>query len=945
MVRNYARADMELRILGPLEAVADDGTLIALGGPRVRAVLARLLVQPNTLVSTDSLVDAVWGESPPASATGALQVHVHALRKALGADRIVTRAPGYSLRVDENELDAARFEQLVEEGARLLETGNSAQAAALLTDALALWRGRALADLAYEPFAQHEAERLEELRLVALEQRLEAELGLGRDAELVGELEALVAQHPLRERFRALLMLALYRSNRQADALAAYRDARGALVEELGIEPGADLRELEQAILRQDPALDHTRVPLPRRLSPATPLIGRELEVAAVTGLLRRSDVRLVTLTGTGGTGKTRLALAAADELGHAVFVDLAPVSNPELVLPTIASAIGADDTGGLDVAHLAASLGERPPLLVLDNLEHLPTAHPLVGELLATAPGLRVLATSRAPLRLAAEHEYRVPALHIPDQGATAASAIEHVDSVRLYVERASALVPAFTLSDENAPAVARICRALDGLPLAIELAAARVRVLGPEGTAKRLGERLGLLARDAPDLPPRQRSLRATIAWSYDLLDPTAQRAFRALGIFAGSASLDAIELVAGADVTDALETLLDAGLVVHQHDAAGEPRFGMLETVHGYALERLDEAGEAEEARDRHLEHYLSLAEAIAVREHDAGPTPALLDAVDAELARAPLGPELGGGEGGRRPSAPARGCAALLLPDAPRADRGASLGRDGTGTEHRCAGGAPRQRSRRCGPVRDGRRRHRAMRRARPRGPTRARRRGRRPEPRPHPCPHRVLVRPRRPLRRVRRRVRALRRDHARAGRRAAGSSRPHAARRRPRAAGRARRRARSPAGSARRAGARWARARPARTRSTCSRPWPRTKETTPRRLAGRRARSRRRSSSSSTRCWRTSSSSSRASRSCEHPDDTARVLGAAREQFGRANVVIQSPESERVEEMEATLAAALGEAELAALEREGAQLTMEEAGALATGLLERVSAWL
>ena len=626
---------MQLRILGPLEAVGDDGIGIPLGGPRARAVLARLLVQPNTIVSIDSLVDAVWGESPPATATGALQVQVSALRKALGADRITTRAPGYSLRVGKRELDATRFEQLVEEGIGLLETGNAAQARTRLTDALELWRGPALADLAYERFAQGEAERLEELRLVALERRLEADLALGRDAELVGELERLVAEHPLRERLRAQLMVALYRSGRQADAVAAYRDARSALVDQLGIEPGTELRELEQAVLRQDPALDLGRAASTARISPSTPLIGRELELAAVTALIRRPDVRLVTLTGTGGTGKTRLALAAADELGDAVFVDLAPVLNPELVLPTIASTIGAEDVGGLDAVRLAEALGPSPPLVVLDNLEHLPGAHPLVAELLAASSGLRVLATSRSPLRLATEYEYRVPALHVPDQRASTAAEIADVDSVRLYIERVKALVPTFSLSDENTPAITRICRALDGLPLAIELAAARVRVLGPEGTANRLGERLGLLARAAPDLPPRQRSLRATIGWSYDLLDASAQCVFRALGAFAGSASPAAIEFASGNDVTDALEALLDAGLVVHQPDAAGEPRFGMLETIHTYARERLVEAGEAELVSDRHLEHYVALAEAFAKREHEAGPTPALLDSVDAEL----------------------------------------------------------------------------------------------------------------------------------------------------------------------------------------------------------------------------------------------------------------------------------------------------------------------
>jgi predicted ATPase len=207
----------------------------------------------------------------------------------------------------------------------------------------------------------------------------------------------------------------------------------------------------------------------------------------------------------------------------------------------------------------------------------------------------------------------------------------------VRLYVERVRAAIPSFELRGENAAAVARICRALDGLPLAVELAAARVRVLGPEGTARRLGERLALLARNAPDLPQRHRSLRATIDWSYELLDDDARRLFRSLGVFAGTATLDAIEVVAGADVVESLEALLDAGLVVHHPDAAGEPRFGMLETIREYALEKLAETGEEHAARDRHLDHYVGVAESLGEQEHAAGATPALLDAFDAELAQ--------------------------------------------------------------------------------------------------------------------------------------------------------------------------------------------------------------------------------------------------------------------------------------------------------------------
>ena len=528
---------MDFRLLGPLEVVDDDGVALPLGGPRPRALLAQLLLHPNEVVSTDRLIDGIWGETPPASAANALQVHVHALRGALGADRILTRPPGYLLRVEEGELDAQRFEQLVADHDP--------------RRALALWRGPALADLANEPFARAEAARLDDARLGALEARIDLDLADGRHATLTAELDALVTDHPHRERLRAQQMLALYRSGRQADALAAYRDARSAL-DELGLEPSAELRALEQQILRQDPDARSPRGPREvRRRRAVTRYASSWAESSRSQpsrALLERADTRLVTLTGRrrhgedeprarGGSNARRRRRRLRRSRPRHGSRARRPRRSRRRSRSTRNPATGRGDAHG----------GRRRPRST-PRARQL-RASPRRGRARGQAAPLRAGAsrrssTSRAPLHL--DGRARVPGRAAADSRAArdTVSALEGVESVRLFVQRAEAVMPGFELSDDNAASVARICRALDGLPLAIELAAARIRVLGPDGMAQRLGERLALLTRRAPDLAERQRSLRATIEWSVRLLDEPARAAFGAVGVFAAPAWLASIE-----------------------------------------------------------------------------------------------------------------------------------------------------------------------------------------------------------------------------------------------------------------------------------------------------------------------------------------------------------------------------------------------------------------
>ena len=578
-----------------------------LGSGRQRVLLACLLLHGNEVVSRDLLIDALWSEQPGKTARNALQVQVHALRKRLGQDRVETEGPGYRLRVDEGELDLERFERLVARGRNELASGDAEKAASILRKALDLWRGPALADVAYEAFAQSEIARAEELRLVALEERIDADLALARHLELVPELEALVADWSLRERLHGQLMLALYRSGRQTDALATFSQVRHALREELGLEPGPELRALQQAILRQDAALrvEPPEIRARRHLpAPQTTLFGRRDELEEVGTLLRGTDVRLVTLTGPGGSGKTRLALQTAHELADAFsdgvyFIDLAPLREPTLVATTIAHALGVEERPDEQLPRtLEDHLRRKRLLLLLDNFERVDEAAPLLGELLTAASELALLVTSRTPLRLSGEHEYRVPPLPL-------------ADAVQLFAARTRTVAPGFRRPSEEAGEVADLCRRLDCLPLAIELAAARTRQYSPTELLELLPRRLELAGNGARDLPARQRTLRATIDWSHELLAPDEQALFARLAVFAGGCTHTAAAAVC--DAGRSLTGSLVAKSLVYEHlGGTGRVRYSMLDTVREYALERLDAIVEADAVRMRHAEHFAALAE---------------------------------------------------------------------------------------------------------------------------------------------------------------------------------------------------------------------------------------------------------------------------------------------------------------------------------------------
>lgn len=620
---------LDVRVLGNVE-VRRGSEVVAIGGPKPRQILAMLVAAHGNVVSTDRLEEELWGDDQPADPGAVLQSNISRLRKVLSPEaHIVARPPGYALEIDPSAVDAWRFE-----ANQLAARADVAPATLVEANELALgcFSGQPYAEFSDREWARADVLRLEELRTVAREELLSARLALGEDRTIVAELEALVSEHPLRERPWHELVVALHRSGRSPDALRRITAFRTILRDELGLDLPATIRQLETRILESDPALLVSPVPLAgrrsRRLSAeVTPLVGRSADLAGITRLLE--ERRLVTLVGAGGVGKTRLAQRIAadlwDERGGEVYVvELAPVHEPLSMVASVATAIDVHQRHYLSVEEtITEYLCGRHALVVLDNCEHLRVAvSHLVDRMLAACPDLTVLATSREVLGLPAEHVLRVEPLAIATASMPTAE-LAKVPAIRMFVERAAASNPDFALDDDNAAAVAEIVRRVDGLPLAIELAAARSGAIDPAALAERLRERFDLLDHAQTGRSERHRAITELVAWSFNLLNGDEQILFARVSVFAGAFSLDAVETVCTDESLDSssaarvLAALVDKSMV-QRADAAGGYR--VLEPLRQFGRAELRDS-EKSAVAVRHAAWYLDLAERSS--EAMAGP----------------------------------------------------------------------------------------------------------------------------------------------------------------------------------------------------------------------------------------------------------------------------------------------------------------------------------
>jgi predicted ATPase/DNA-binding SARP family transcriptional activator len=613
---------VQIGMIGPFEVRLDDGIVADVPGARLRALLIALALQPGRAVQKATLVDWIWGESPPSDAANALQRLVSRLRKVLPDGSVEGQPSGYRLLVEPDAVDAVRFERLVGQA----QTVEGLRRVQLLREALELWRGAAMQDVGLEGSAAFDAAvtRLNGLRLTVMEDRFDAEIGLGHGADLVTELTDLVAAHPLRERLVAALMRALAAAGRDADALLLYERTREALADALGVDPSPELSAVHVALLRGEVGRrDESRKTNLR--AELTSYVGKDADVTAVRGLV--GEHRLTTLIGPGGAGKTRLATESARTLlpdlpDGAWLVELAAIGPDGDVAQATLAGLGLRDTllgEALDLEpteRLLAAIREREMVLVLDNCEHvIEQAAALAHRLLGECRRLRILATSREPIGITGEALWPVLPLVLPGLDA-GPDEIASAPAVRLLRERAGAARQ--DLADD-APALltmARICRVLDGMPLAIELAATRLRTMSLDQLADRLDDRFRLLTGGSRTALPRHRTLRAMVDWSWELLTDAERTVLRRLSVFAGGASLDAAERVCAgdavdqADVLELLTALTEKSLLVASPGRA--PRYRMLGTIKEYASQRLAEAEEAELARHAHLAWFTELAE---------------------------------------------------------------------------------------------------------------------------------------------------------------------------------------------------------------------------------------------------------------------------------------------------------------------------------------------
>jgi predicted ATPase/DNA-binding SARP family transcriptional activator len=614
---------VQIDILGPLEVRDDTGQVVEVAGARLRTLLTRLALDAGRPVGIAALVDAIWADQPPSEETNALQTLVSRLRRALGdTGAIVQSQSGYRLAVDPTAVDAHRFERLAAEGAQALRRGEHRAAGRRLAEAIALWRGPALADTPNDPLATYAA-RLEDLRLAAVLDRIEADLDLTDPTVLVPELETLAAEHPLHERLAGQLMRALGSSGRQADALNVYERLRGRLADELGVDPSAELQQIHLGLLRGEFGARQHAVRRTNLKAQLTSFVGRDDEVARIGKSLEQH--RLVTLVGPGGAGKTRLASEAAarilDSAADGIWlVELAQVTTGADVPQAVLGSLGLRETHLLDrrgklsardaLTRLLEGLTDSQTVLILDNCEHVIEASArLADHLLAECPDLRVLTTSREPLGIFGEVLLAVPPLGQPAPAASASEAMEF-PAVRLFADRAAAVRPDFVVDDESVATVIEIVRRLDGLPLAIELAAARLRTLPLDEIAARLSDRFRLLTGGSRTALPRHRTLRAVVEWSWDLLTPDERRLAEQLAVFPSGVTNDsaiAITDVDALEVSDLLASLIDKSLL---QPVDGGRRMRMLETIREYGAERLAERGELGNVRARHADHFAAV-----------------------------------------------------------------------------------------------------------------------------------------------------------------------------------------------------------------------------------------------------------------------------------------------------------------------------------------------